>query len=166
MRLAKSPSRELERIMRTSLSPGIDALAGFEWAGYNTPITSQLLGIRKFIKAFTRGAAGIEGYNLRVSGHRLDEPWLPRGERARAKIGFYRVIPAGEHGGRYPRSALIDYGAFPDQHWVVRSIRDHLVQPVASEPDVLLGKAFLTFGGVSVAAGYFLLERLRPIAAE
>ncbi len=165
VRLATAPSRELEQLMRTSPAPDLEAIAGHEWAGYNTPITTQFLGIRRFIKVFTRDASGISGHNLRVSGHRLDEPWSLRGDRASATIGCYRVIPGGQHGARYPLSALIDYGAFRDQQWVVRSIRDHLVQPVAAEPDVLLGKAFFTLGGMSVPAGYFVLERLRPLAA-
>ena len=167
LRLARAPASDLERLVRTSAAPDLDRIVGFEWAGFNTPATSTLLGIRKFIKVFERGPEGVDGYNMRAVGTRLDEPWVRRVQvRARSKIGFYAVTPAGAHDGPYPQAALIDYGARPDQMWFARAIDDYLVQPDSSEPDVLLGKAYLTFAGFHVPAGYFVLERLRPIADE
>ena len=162
-RLAHSPARHLEDLVRASPSPDLDSLVGWDWAGFNTPPTTTLLGIRKFIKVFERGAAGVEGYNLRAKGTSLDEPWVPRGhDRERSKVGLYAVVPAYAHPGPYRHAALIDYGARPDQFWVGRTIDDYLVQPDASEPDVLLGKAYLCFGRARIPAGYFILERLRP----
>lgn len=167
LRLSRAPARDLEQLVRSSAAPDLDTLVGFEWAGFNTPVTSTLLGIRKFIKVFERGPGGVEGYNMRAAGTRLDEPWVRRGRvRADSKIGFYVVTPAGVHSGAYPNAALIDYGARPDQLWIAKAIDDYLVQPDPSEPDVLLGKAYLTFATIQVPAGYFLLERLRPIATE
>lgn len=167
LRLARAPARDLEQLVRSSAAPDLDALVGFEWAGFNTPVTSTLLGIRKFIKVFERGPQGVEGYNMRAAGTRLDEPWVRRGRvRADGKIGFYLVTPPDTRRGAYPNAALIDYGARPDQMWIARAIDDYLVQPDTSEPLVLLGKAYFTFGTVHVPAGYFLLERLRPIADE
>jgi hypothetical protein len=167
LRLARAPARDLERLVRSSAAPALDAVVGFEWAGFNTPATSTLLGIRKFIKVFERGPEGVEGYNMRAAGTRLDEPWVRRVRvRAQSKIGFYAVTAPGAHDGPYPQAALIDYGARPDQMWIARAIDDYLVQPDSSEPDVLLGKAYFTFATLHVPAGYFVLERLRPIANE
>lgn len=164
-RLAHSPAGHLEELMRASPSPDLDGIVGWDWAGFNTPVTTTLLGIRKFIKVFERGAVGVEGYNLRARGTSLDEPWVPRGrDRERSKVGLYAVLPPHAHPGPYRHAALIDYGARPDQFWLARMIDDYLVQPDASEPDVLLGKAYLCFGRAPVPAGYFILERLRPIA--
>lgn len=164
-RLAHSPASHLEELLRASASPDLDGIVGWDWAGFNTPATSALLGIRKFIKVFERGPEGVEGYNLRASGTSLEEPWVPRGnDRTRSKVGLYAVLPPLTHPGPYRRAALIDYGARPDQFWVARMIDDYLVQPDQSEDDVLLGKAYLCFGRARVPAGYFVLERLRPTA--
>lgn len=153
--------------MRSSAAPGADAIVGYEWAGYNTAPMTVLLGNRKFIKAFERGSGGVEGYNMLAAGTRLDEPWVRRvAERERSKLGFYAVRASGEHGGTYPNAAFIDYAARPEQPWFVRAIDDYLVQPDPSDPDVLLGKAYLTLGAVPIPAGYFVLQRLRAIGSE
>lgn len=161
--LATSSSRELELVMRRSVAPPLDSIAGHQWGGYNTPPGSRLLGIRKFIKVFVRTPEGVEGHNFRAKGASLDEPWQPRGRDAYAsRTGLYRVRPSGAHGrSPYAHALLIDYGSFAGQPWFVGAIRDYLVQPDPAAPDVLCGKAYFQFGRVRMPAGYFILQRLK-----
>jgi hypothetical protein len=167
-KLARSTSRDLERVMRSSSSPDPRALVGYEWRGYNTAIATVLIGNRKFIKVFVAGPRRIEGHNYFAVGTSLDEPWQRRRRDAKGSIvGRYGVIPTGgfTH-GRYARAMLINYGAHAHQNWVLRSIRDYVVQPDASDPDVLLGKAYFRLGRVAIPAGYFVLARLKPFADD
>ena len=166
--LARSKPRDLERLMRSSSSPDPGALVGYEWRGYNTPLATVLIGNRKFIKVFVAGPRGLEGHNYFAVGTRLDEPWRRRRRDDKGSIvGRYGVIPTGAFAHeRYAKAMLIDYGADAHQHWLLRSIRDYVVQPRASDPDVLLGKAYFTLGRVAVPAGYFVLARLQPFVPE
>lgn len=163
-RLARARPRELEELVRSSPAPDLDAICGWRWRGYNTPAASRLLGIRKFIKVFERAPDGVTGYNLRARGTQLDEAWLARGPDPASRVGLYRVYPPSTRVGTpYPNAALIDYGAYPGQHWLVRAIRDHLVQPDPADPDVLLGQASFAAGPLLIPAGHFILGRLRAL---
>lgn len=157
--LARSSDGELERRMRSAASPDLRAIVGYEWQGYNTPIVTILIGNRKFIKVFIEGAdGGVRGHNYFAAGTSLDEPWERRG----SIVGRYGVRPSGAFSHpQYSRAALIDYGLERDQSALLRALRDYIVQPEPSDPDVLLGKAFFSFGSVALPAGYFVLGRLR-----
>lgn len=165
--LARSTDAALERRLAGARGPDAASLAGWEFAGFNTPLFASLLGIRKFVKGFFRGPGGIEGYNIPVRQNGLRGPWLhsPDADHPR-RFGFYRVVPVrpGSRDGRYPAALLLDYGASPrNRAWrPERVLRDYLVQPDPGEPDVLLGKATLALGPLRVATNFFVLERLRP----
>lgn len=151
-RLAAASRDELEALLRGGAAPTPEALAGFEFRGWNHPFFASVLGIRKFVKGFFL-ADGLEGYNIPVRQDGLAAPWTAKGK----PFGFYRVVAADD---RYPRSALLDYGASPRNAFYrpERVIRDYLV---SVEPDLMLGKAYLQLG-VRVFSNFFILERLRP----
>jgi len=154
--------------MRTAGAPDPATLVGYEWRGFNTAIITVLLGNRKFIKVFISGGpSGIHGHNYFAVGTSLDEPWQRRRRDERGSIvGRYGVTAAGAFAHpRYGNAMLIDYGAHAQQGWLLRSIRDYLVQPDAADPDVMLGKAYFTFGRLVLPAGYFVLARLQPYRA-
>lgn len=149
-------ARELEVLMAGGRAPAEDALAGWEFRGWNHPPVLALLGIRKFVKGFFRGD-GLEGYNRPPRQDGFDAEWTGAG----APFGFYRVVPPAAPDDRLPASLLLDYGSSPrNPFWKPeRFLRDYLVQPDPSEPDVLLGLATLAVPG-RPATNFFLLERM------
>ncbi len=165
LELAGKKPGELEAAMRAGAMPSLDSLAGFEFRGYNTPAFTALLGIRKFVKGFFRSPRGLEGYNVPARQNGLDGEWLhkPSAESPK-RFGFYVVAPVSDQSrdALYPNAALIDYAASErNARWrPERLLRDYLVQPDPSDPDLFLGKAYLALPA-RVRVSYFVLERLR-----
>lgn len=156
-RAMKEMSRaELDELMARGKAPSEDALAGWEFRGWNHPPVLALLGIRKFVKGFFRGD-GLEGYNRPPRQDGFESEWSGAGR----PFGFYRIGPAKAPDLRVPQALLLDYGASPrNPSWKPeRFLRDYLVQPDPSEPDVFLGLATLALPG-RPATNHFLLERL------
>ena len=48
----------------------------------------------------------------------------------------------------------------------MKVLRDYLVTPDASQPDILLGKAFMQLGPFRLFSNYFVVERLRKAVWE
>jgi len=147
-------------------SPDTSSLIGTEWRGYNQPWIARLLGIRKFIKGFLAGTNAVEGYNVRVVQNAAGDPWIPISDpRGPQRYAYYAVREPGTNrsiGGRYPRAALLDYGATDRAgRGVERLIRDYLVQPDPGNPDLLLGKAYFLVAGHLVPSSFFMLERIQ-----
>lgn len=161
--LASRKNAELETLMKVGAMPSLDALAGFEFRGFNTPAFTAVLGIRKFVKGFFRSPRGLEGYNVPARQNGLDGEWLRKpSEESPKRFGFYVVTRSP---GPYPNSALIDYSASAlNKVWQPeRLLRDYLVQPDPGNPDLFLGKAYLALPS-RVHVSYFVLERLRATA--
>ena len=149
--LARKDTQALEAIFAAGAAPRLESLPGWEWRGWNAPFFTKLLGIRKFIKGFFDGPAGVEGYNIPVRQGDFSESWSKKGR----PFGFYNVSNAGA-------SVLLDYGASPrNARWKPeRVLRDFLVQPDPGNADLLLGKAYLDLCGPRVFSNFFILERL------
>ena len=162
--LARASNDELERVFRGGTRPAEEALAGWEFRGYNTlPLTAPL-GFRKFKKGFFRDADGLAGYNVAIGGSgKLDAPWTPRTRKgAIIHHGFYRVRMAkpGEPDDLYANAWLIDYGLGKNPALdPSRVLRDFLVQPYADDPELLLGKAYVALGKRRRFVSYFVLAR-------
>jgi hypothetical protein len=166
-RLARSDDPSLEALFAASPAPSFDALVGFEWRGYNTDPNLRYLGLKKFIKTFFRAEHGDEGCNIKVLQNALAEPWKPRTRRGKLDaFAFYLVRPQDERTrlARNPRALLFDYAASPRNpfYHVERTIRDYVVQPVASEPEVMLGRAFVGIGNARFTASFFVIQRGAP----
>lgn len=160
-RLAALPEAELTALY--ARSPGADpaALAGTLWGGWNVRWFTRLAGIQKFVKGFFAGPDGLEGYNIPARQDGLEAPWARcPSERAPQRFGFYTVRPAPRPGLAAP-ALLLDYGASArNALWrPERLLRDWLVRPEPSEPDVLLGRAYLRLGGL-VHSNFFVLQRI------
>lgn len=161
--LAALSREELEVLMESSEGPELASLAGYEYRGYNTPWYCSLLGIRQFIKGFFGEPGRVEGYNIPAAQTGLDGEWTHKpSAQAPKRFGFYEVRPARAD-EPYPRALLLDYGASRRNFALApeRLLRDYLVRPAASRPDLLLGKAYLALGA-RVTVSYFVIERLRP----
>lgn len=159
-RLAALPEANLTALY--SRAPGADpaALAGTLWGGWNVPWFTRLLGIQKFVKGFFAGPDGLEGYNIPARQDGLEAPWgLLPSAHAPKRFGFYTVSPTPRPGLDTP-ALLLDYGASPrNAFWrPERLLRDWLVRPEPSEPDLLLGRAYLRLGGL-VHSNFFILQR-------
>lgn len=167
-KLAASSRAALEDVFAQANGPEPDALAGWEWRGFNTPRWTRLAGIQKFVKGFDTTASGVEGYNIRVRQGSIQTPWVQRpSPEAPVAFGFFTVskVPAGAlHAG----STLLDYGASRRNRWwriddtSMRVLRDYLVIPDPAHPDVVLGKAYFEIFGSLWFSNFFVIERLRP----
>lgn len=149
-RMKEMSAAELAVLMAKGTPPPDEALAGWEFRGWNHPPVLALLGIRKFVKGFFKGD-GLEGYNRPPRQDSFENEWTRIGK----PFGFYKLE-------RRPEGLLLDYGASPrNPAWKPeRFLRDWLVQPDPAEPDVLLGRATLALGPYRPQTNYFLLERL------
>jgi hypothetical protein len=167
----------LESIFKDAAGPAPEALAGFEWRGFNTPFWTRLLGVQKFIKGFattggTSQTPSVEGYNVRVSQGGLDTPWAQKPSASNPRLfGFFTVEPVDttSRDNRYPRATLLDYGASRRNRWylpddlTMKVLRDYVVQPDPQNPDLMLGKAYIALGPFRLYSNFFVIERLRPI---
>lgn len=167
--LTRLSDSELEKILAGSAGPAPELLAGHEFAGFNVPWHTRLLGIQKFIKGFFRGPQGFEGYNIPAVQNGIDGPWLhkPKPE-ATKRFGFFRVAPV-DPGGRenfYPKTLLFNYGTSARNAFYrpERVLRDYVVQPDPKNRDLFLGKAYLAIGPSRVFSNFFIIERLAPTA--
>ncbi len=167
-RLCLAPTPELDRAFAGGRAPAPDNLCGWEFYGYNTTPLADLLGIRKFKKAFYRRASGrteVAGYNAKVRPSRLDAPWTNGGPGA-AYQGFYDVKPGREGAAvaAHPDSLFLDYGANPANGLLDGSfLRDFVVQPDPAVPEVLLGRAYAKLGPAVFPVSYFVLQRAHQL---
>jgi hypothetical protein len=167
--LAAKSNRELEEILRRGTMPSVDALVGHEYRGFNRPARTALLGIRKFTKGFFEAEDEAIGFNMLMKQNGLDGQWIPRGGAANPRrLGFFSVAPV-QPGGRedlYPRALLLDYAAGHNPVYdPSRLLRDYVVRVREDSDDLLLGKAYVALGAARVAAGFFVLERHRPLTS-
>jgi hypothetical protein len=163
---------ELDRICRASKAPTLETMVGYEWRGYNTPRWTGVMGIQKFIKGFFPVNGAVEGYNLRVKQNGLQGPWLqlPTPDAPTA-FGFFtvkKVLPQWRD-NHYPDSLLLNYGESGRNRlyrfWddlPMKALRDYIVQPDPSNPDLMIGKAFIALGPARMYSNFFIIERLRP----
>jgi hypothetical protein len=165
--LAGRPRSELERVLVRGEIPSVDALAGWEYGGWNHPPHMGGVGIRKFIKGFFRTDDDrCFGYNTPARQDGLGHDWTPRPSRDHPKrFGFYRVTPVDPEArdNRYLHALLLDYGRGGNPASdVSRVIRDFLVRVEPGSDDLLLGKAYLALGPARLFSNFFLLQRLAP----
>lgn len=165
-KLAHSSNADLEAVFRAGTQPSPDALAGYEFRGFNTPFFAKLLGIQKFVKGFFKESGAVEGYNIPVQQNGFEGAWLHKpSAEAPKRFGFYNVYPVRkyERDNLYPNALLLNYGASARNPFyrVERVLRDYVVQVDPANADLLLGKAYLAFGPVRVPSNFFVLERLR-----
>lgn len=162
--LCLAPTARLDEVFARGVAPDPKSLCGFEFYGYNTAAIAGVLGIRKFKKAFyARDGARTEvgGYNCKVKPTALDGAWVNGGPGA-AYQGYYDVkTPVeGASVASHPNAIYLDYGSEPANSLLDGSfLRDFVVQPDPSEPDVLLGKAYARLGPVTLPVSYFVLQR-------
>jgi hypothetical protein len=155
----------LRALMVRGDTPAPENLVGWEYRGINMPVTSAVLGLRRFRKGFVeQPQGGAVGYNKLVPGGDLTAPWTPRirsdGRAAYAPFAVVGVDPESID-NRYLDALLLDYSAAPrPEPGIPARLRDYLVRIVPGSDDLLLGHAFLAFGRARLPLGWFVLERL------
>jgi hypothetical protein len=168
--LTATSNRELEEILRRGTTPSVDALVGYEYRGFNRPARTALLGIRKFTKGFFGVEGEAFGFNTLMKQNGLDAEWIARGDPGHPRrVGFFSVAPV-RPGGRddlYPHALLLNYAAGGNPVYdPSRLLRDYVVRVREDSDELLLGKAYLALGPTRPAAGFFLLERDRPVTSD
>lgn len=170
--LYRSPVSTLEAILRNGTPPPFEDLIGWEFNGANVGVLPGLLGIRKFRKGFYQGPPRvphgpepfIQGYNVPVQQNGIDQPWIALpSESSPRRFGFYRVYRASQNPRfqHYPHALLLDYGLGRNGATPPALLRDYLVQAHPGSSDLLVGKAYLALGPVTLPAGFFVLQRAR-----
>ena len=161
------------QIMRAGSAPAFTDLAGYEFAGINTPWFTAIGGARKFIKGFYEGSPRtdrgpepfIQGYNIPARQNGLDGPHVAKpSDQHPKRFGFYRVhhVVPGARDSRYPDALLLDYGLGGNGLSPAGVLRDYLVQVYPDDRDLLLGHAIVALFGLRLGFGlYFVLKRLR-----
>jgi hypothetical protein len=165
--VARSGPRRLQQLMLRGEPPAIEELVGWEYRGINMPATSAVLGLRRFVKGFVADDEALAlGYNKLVQGTDLTAPWTAKvrsnGRAAYAPFAVERVDPAARD-NQHLNAVLLDYSAAPvPEPGMPSRLRDYLERVVPGSDDLLIGQAFMAFGGVRVPIGWFVLERLGP----
>lgn len=160
--------RDLERTFVRGQTPDLEALAGWEFRGMNTPFWARAIGIKKFVKGFyfpTADRNELYGYNCPVEQNRLPEPWRikPSNDDAR-RFGFYRVSPVDpiSRDNAYLHSVLLDYSRGMNHSYdPSNGLRDYLVQVSPENPNLYLGKAYYALGRARIPVSFFVLERFQ-----
>ena len=162
-------ARDLRGVMARGQQPDPANLVGWEFRGTNLPARTALFGLRRFIKGFRRDELERPiGYNKSVAGADLGTPWTPRAQRdGRLAFAYYTVAPVDPEAldNRHLRALLLDYGAVPEpERGIAGVLRDYLVRVEPGSDELLLGHAFAAVGRSRLPIGWFVLERLQPIA--
>ncbi len=154
---------ELEAALEAGETPDADAIAPWEWNGYNVPFVTRLLGFRKFKKGFVPAGDLVRGYNVMVEPSGPLDPWLvKRDRRGRPRRhGFYDVVAPSPPDDRYPHALLINYDCGRNPRLDPSGLlRDYVVQ---LGPDLLLGKAYGAVGRRRVPLSFFILQRAEQL---
>jgi len=175
----------LEGVLAAGTAPAWSSLVGYEFRGWNVlggaaKIVGTVMGIQRFAKGwFVRGGGNagddvdalpfIEGYNVQIRRGLASEPWTASPDDVNPKRhGFFRVEKANEGAGRkgrHPSALLLDYSLGQPRAGLFGGggLKDFVVQVDVDNPDLLLGKAYMSVGPVTTAVGFFVLERLRRV---
>lgn len=169
--LALADKSTLEGIMNQGQAPRPENLEGFVYCGWNHDAIGKLTG-KKFKKGFCKKDGMIYGYNETVAQDHdgFSGAWkMKSSQRGPCHMGYFKVFPVIEcqpsyHS--YPNSVVFDY-RISDNKWHLsffRLIRDFVVLPNKDDHSLMLGKAYLQFGGKPrIACCYFILGRPESI---
>lgn len=170
-----APGDVLEAIMLRGAAPPFEELVGWEFDGWNVGMLAGGFGLnRKFRKGFYEGPARtegpspfIQGYNIPMHQDGADKPHRAKpSDESPKRFGFYRVFDASKspRHHRYGKALLLDYSLGGNGFSAPSLLRDYLVCVHAGNADLLLGKAYLALGPLTVLGGYFILQRARQHA--
>lgn len=168
-----APTSVLEGVMVNGEAPPFEDLVGWEFNGLNVGLVAGGFGFnRKFVKGFYEGPARgegpepfIQGYNCPVKQDGADKPHhtLPSDESPK-RFGFYRVFSAAKSDkyNKYPQALLLDYSRGGNGSFSPPGLlRDYLVRVNKGSSELLLGKAYVALGPLTIVGGFFVLERSR-----
>ncbi len=178
---------ELEVVLAAGVAPRFSSIAGHEFRGWNVfgdvmaKGVGKVMGIQRFAKGwFVRDASvvgdvdidalpHIEGYNVKIRRGLSTEAWtaIPD-DSTPTRFGFFRVEKANEGAGRkgrHPNALLLNYSLGKPAPGLFDGggLKDFVVQVDVDNPDLLLGKAYMSIGPVTTAVGFFVIERLRRV---
>lgn len=156
---------ELDRIFEGGTEPDADDLVGWEFRGFNVALVPKIGGFQKFKKGFAKDGDFYWGYNVPVRQGGPDAPWTCRpSDEFPKRFGFYSV--RSDQDGKEPGSLRLNYGEGKNKLWEGSFLRDYLRQVDADNPNLLLGRAYMSVAGKLVFSNYFVLERHREAPGE
>lgn len=166
---ADLPLRVLEDIMSQGQKPSPQALGGWEFNGYYTPWHRAPLGKRKFRRVFysetTNGHGAIYGgYDIKIWQNGLGRDFHKRNllHDTPARHNWFRIYPVRkeEIDNLYPDALLLNNNSQRNgQLAPSRFLRNYMVQIHPSDPDLFLGKTYVSLGNVRIFLAYFIIER-------
>ena len=169
----------LEDVLAAGQAPTPSSLVGHEFRGWNVfgnapaAAVGKTMGIQRFAKGFfirdgqdPDTAPFFEGYNVKIRRGTRDDAWADIKDGVITRHAFYRVYRPGDgnHAGRHPHALFLDYSEGDPRPGLFDGVnlRDYIVQPDPSNPDLLLGKAYFILGPI-VNVNFFVVERLRRV---
>ena len=164
IRGGKAKAREL---FEKGIAPDPKSIEGYEFDGCNLFAASKLFGIRKFRKGFFRNSDGqLAGYNIPISPAPDEGPWNAKPSNASPRhFGFYTVKsvdPTGRENLHSP-ALLLNYGEGNNSLSEGGPfLRDYLRQPFPSNPDIIIGAAYLALGPLRIFSNSCVLRRYGP----
>lgn len=162
--LCKMSNADLEKVYAQGVTPDFNNLVGWEFKGFNTPKFAQLIGIRKFKKGFFRRNEQPFGYNIPVMQNSLYARWICEpSDQEPKRFGFFSVNKGFAHGpdNQDPNALLLNYADGENALTEGAFLRDFVIQPDETNPDLYLGKAYIALGQKRIFSSFFVLERDR-----
>jgi hypothetical protein len=176
--LAGARSSVLRDLMQKGETPTMAELAG-SWQGLNKGVLPSLAGFAGFTKVmqpvgpfFSRYVADGGGHPLGIGNNQVAAQVTPAAWRSGGwqpiveadgtarKRGFY-TVDAPDAQAKLPRAVRLNYARRSENGKdPARLLRDSLVK---LDDDHLLGHAVFQLGPLKLPAGYFVLERTRPV---
>jgi hypothetical protein len=164
LRLISEDPETLGRMMACKPSPRPEDLVG-EWRGVNKGLGAAAAGLHQDVKVFHRCGQRVEGYNILVEQVKVEEledcGWQPKrnafGETL-PPMGHFRVGCDPSPKRHQARNHIVlDYSQSGNLPWdPTRHLWDELVE---AEPNLLLGRAYMSVGSLRVPIAYFALEK-------
>jgi hypothetical protein len=162
LELASKDASELARMMDCCPSPNVEGLVG-TWRGVNKGLGPAAAGLHQDVKVFTRCGGHIEGHNILVQQVKVEElastGWKPKQSlfgQPLPPVGHF-LVTAEPSRSNTRGNVVLDYDQPANR--IVDPTRYLLDELVEIEPNLLLGRAYVTMGTARMPVAYFALER-------
>ena len=177
--LARSDLSALDLVLAQGTAPKLSSIIGYEFRGWNVlaPVAKPVMmamGFQRFAKGFyalpgevdVDGRDVIDGYNVKIRTGSLTDPWTAKpNDENPTRHSFFKVWAPGkgprEAAHPHDHALFLNYDLEENGLFDGRGLRDYMVQVDRDNPDLVIGKAYMKLGPITIMGGFFVAERLR-----